>query len=622
MKVLMYGGNGWIGRQLNSLLETEGHVTVVPCTRAEDAPSVHREIETHRPTHVVSLVGRTYGPGVPTIDYLEQDGKLRENVRDNLLAPVTLAMVCAEHNVHFTYLGTGCIFDGPESTVYSPDARPNFFGSSYSTVKGATDELMHLFPRVLNLRIRMPITACDSPRNLITKLIQYDRICSVPNSMSVLPTLLPVAVSLMEKQHTGTVNLVNPGVITHDEILRLYQTHVDATFRWKNMSIAEQDQLLAARRSNNALDTAWLSEAYPALPDIRTAVSSVLREVRRKRDEALRNTQPGMLLVTGGAGFIGSHFVNAVYARYPQCAVLNVDALRYCGDHKRVDLTVRGSKRYLFAETDLSDLTSLTETLLPYMDTVTHVVHFAAQSHVDGSFTDALDYTRDNVVGTHNLLELARRMPSLRKFIHVSTDEVYGESGPDDTVPKTEMSVLTPTNPYAATKAAAELIARAYATSFDLPVVVTRGNNVYGPGQYSEKLIPRFINLLADGKKLTVHGDGTQQRGFMYVSDAVAAFITVLEKGMVGKTYNIGCDQADERSVNEVAALLVRYMHGDTVNPEEYTESVEDRPFNDKRYFVDSSALHGLGWRPHVSFEEGIFNLLVTEGHCRRKVSV
>jgi 3,5-epimerase/4-reductase len=231
------------------------------------------------------LVGRTHGTGCGTIDYLEQPGKLRENVRDNLFAPMTLALLCKEHGIHMTYMGTGCIFEYDDeagkgvgsSDGFKESDEPNFFGSSYSTVKGFTDRLMHqLEETVLNVRIRMPIVGEHHARNFITKITRYAKVCSIPNSMTVLPTLLPCLAAMIERQVLGTVNLTNPGVISHNEILEMYRDIVDPAFVWENFSVEEQNAVLASRRSNNLLDTSRLSALFPDVPGIREAVQVAL----------------------------------------------------------------------------------------------------------------------------------------------------------------------------------------------------------------------------------------------------------------------------------------------------------------------------------------------------------
>jgi 3,5-epimerase/4-reductase len=276
MKVLVYGGKGWIGQQVCDLMEKANIPYKLSTNRADDTQAVKSDIWSHNPSHVLCLVGRTHGNGINTIDYLEQPGKLTDNLQSNLMAPIVLALICSRMNVHLTYIGTGCIFDSfedPTKTPYTEDDKPNFFGSSYSIVKGCTDQLMHLFDEtVLNLRIRMPITDNHHPRNFITKILSYEKICSIPNSMSVLPELLPIMIDMMKQRTTGTFNFTNPGVISHNEILHLYKEFVDPQLTWQNFSIDEQNLVLRSKRSNNQLDTSKLERMYPNVTHIREAV--------------------------------------------------------------------------------------------------------------------------------------------------------------------------------------------------------------------------------------------------------------------------------------------------------------------------------------------------------------
>ena len=238
------------------------------------------------------------------------------------------------------------------------------------------------------------------------------------------------------------------------------------------------------------------------------------------------------------------------------------------------------------------------------------VIHFAAQSHVQNSFDDSLQFTQDNILGTHTLLECCRKYGKVERFIHVSTDEVYGESMIDvNEQHKTEHSILCPTNPYAATKAGAELIAQSYNHSYKMPIIITRGNNVYGPNQYPEKLIPRFIKLLNENKKVTIQGDGSAVRAFLHAYDTARAFECILEKGIIGDIYNIGCDENMEYSVMEIAKILIEKIKM-TTNYDEWIEYVEDRPFNDQRYYISNQKLKNLGWDVTINLEVGINNLL------------
>ena len=218
MKFLVYGHKGWIGSEIVRIIEAEGHEAVGSTVRADNEEDVDRELATVKPDRVVSLIGRTRGPGYNTIDYLEQKGKLVENMRDNLWAPMVLLLLCKKHGIHYTYMGTGCIFHyDDEHKVdgqgFTEESLPNFFGSGYSTCKGFTDRLMHMHnDDALNIRIRMPITPDHSPYNFITKIVKYQKVINIANSMTVLPELLPIMVKLAAQKQTGTVNLTNPGM--------------------------------------------------------------------------------------------------------------------------------------------------------------------------------------------------------------------------------------------------------------------------------------------------------------------------------------------------------------------------------------------------------------------------
>ena len=290
MKVLVYGSKGWIGKQFVQLLREANIEYCHGFVRADKLEELKKEISLFMPTHVVAFIGRTHGPGFNTIDYLEQPGKLVDNLRDNLYAQVTLANVCSESRIHFTCIGTGCIFeynkDHPMDDVsgaFQEHDEPNFFGSSYSIVKGFTDMIMHQYENtVLNLRIRLPIASMDNPRNLISKLIRYNKVCSIPNSVSVLPNLLPIVLRMMKGDVTGTINLTNPGTIDHNRILELYKKHVNPDFTWENMDLEQQDNMLAARRSNNYLDTSTIMSLYPEILHVEDAVEMVLKNWNKK----------------------------------------------------------------------------------------------------------------------------------------------------------------------------------------------------------------------------------------------------------------------------------------------------------------------------------------------------
>ena len=320
---------------------------------------------------------------------------------------------------------------------------------------------------------------------------------------------------------------------------------------------------------------------------------------------------PKCILMTGCCGFIGSNVLNYMGKKYPDVEFVNIDKMDYCSSLKNICLP---PTNYTFYKCDIRDADTLRGILKRH--SVDTVIHFAAQTHVDNSFGNSIQFTLDNVLGTHTLLECCKSHGKIRRFVHISTDEVYGEVSATD-AECVETRVLTPTNPYAATKAAAEHLVFSYHHSFKLPVVVVRGNNVYGPRQYPEKVIPRFITLLADNKKCTIHGEGKTIRNFIHVDDVSSAVDTILTHGVNGDIYNIG--SKNEFSVMDIASKLIQMLNpGDDVT--EHVEFVADRNFNDFRYSISNDKLKQLGWRESVPFEDGLrqtvdWYLINSNGH-------
>lgn len=276
---LVYGGRGWIGSLFCEGVvskEESPRVTVVYAkSRADNYEDVVQEVREIGPTWVLSFVGRTSGPAISkdpkdtdnnTIDWLEKPGNLVYNLRDNLVAPLILEKVCREEGCLFMYIGTGCIYtygdSDPEAHLFTEDDKPNFTGSHYSTVKGATDQLLRLSPITLNIRLRMPIVATPDRKNLLTKLLSYTSIANSVNSVSVLPDLLPILYDLLLKKRTGTYHLVNPGSISHHQILALYKEYVDPSFTW----VEEPEEVVGARlraaRSRCILDASTIISEY------------------------------------------------------------------------------------------------------------------------------------------------------------------------------------------------------------------------------------------------------------------------------------------------------------------------------------------------------------------------
>ena len=316
--------------------------------------------------------------------------------------------------------------------------------------------------------------------------------------------------------------------------------------------------------------------------------------------------KPINILVTGGCGFIGSNFINYYFNKY-NYNIVCIDALYYCASIMSIDENIRKSYRYTFIHGNLTDYELVFNTLKNFE--ITHVIHFAAQSHVDNSFNDSLQYTEDNVKGTHTLLEAIRNVSPDILLLHFSTDEVYGESLIDSDIMKTETSMLCPTNPYAASKAAAEMYVISYIHSFKMKAIITRGNNVYGKNQYPEKLIPKFIMLLKTDQKCTIHGKGSTVRNFINVYDVCTAVDIILEHGKIGEIYNIGGNKENEYSVLQIAQFIIKAMKN-TTEYDNYIEYVTDRPFNDMRYFISSDKIAALGWVQTINFTTGLNSII------------
>lgn len=299
------------------------------------------------------------------------------------------------------------------------------------------------------------------------------------------------------------------------------------------------------------------------------------------------------LLVTGGAGFIGSCFVRHILKKYPDYKVINLDALTYAGNIENLN-DVKDNPNYMFVHGNICDK-KLVRDLISQVD---WVVNFAAESHVDRSITGPEIFIETNVQGTLNLLQASKEI-GVEKYLQVSTDEVYGSLG--STGYFYETTPIQPNSPYSASKASADLLVRAYYETYKLPVLITRCSNNYGPYQYPEKLIPFFVSLLLSGDKVPVYGDGLNVRDWLYVYDHCEAIDTVLHKGKIGEVYNIGGH--NEKTNMEITKLILSAMGKD----ESSIKYVEDRLGHDKRYAIDNTKIQTeLGWKPSVTFEEGI----------------
>lgn len=314
------------------------------------------------------------------------------------------------------------------------------------------------------------------------------------------------------------------------------------------------------------------------------------------------------ILITGGAGFIGSHVVRLFVNKYPEDTIINLDALTYAGNLENLK-DIDQKPNYRFAKVNILDTEALDQTFDQYK--VTDVIHLAAESHVDRSIVSPLDFVYTNIIGTVNLLNTARKKweedYSKHLFYHISTDEVYGSLG--DTGFFTEKTPYDPNSPYSASKASSDHFVRAYRETYGMQTIVSNCSNNYGPYHFPEKLIPLFINNIIDEKPLPVYGDGLYTRDWLYVKDHALAIDLIFHKGVNGETYNIG--GFNEWRNIDLVKLLCRLMDEKLGREKGYSEKlityVKDRPGHDRRYAIDASKINKeLGWKPTVTFEEGL----------------
>jgi dTDP-glucose 4,6-dehydratase len=314
------------------------------------------------------------------------------------------------------------------------------------------------------------------------------------------------------------------------------------------------------------------------------------------------------ILVTGGCGFIGSNFVRYLLKTYPDYSVINVDKLTYAGNLENLS-DLSNAPRYHFIRGDIADAAQMEELIGKGVDAI---INFAAESHVDRSIEDPTAFMKTNVFGTFILLEAVRKVFSKQKvvFLHISTDEVYGSLGKSGAF--TEETPLAPNSPYSASKAAADMMVRAYHHTYGLPTLITRCSNNYGPYQFPEKLIPLMISNAMEEKELPIYGDGLNVRDWIYVEDHCLALDHVLHHGREGEVYNVGGNS--ERTNLSVARTILDLLG----KPHSLIRFVKDRPGHDRRYAIDFSKIEkDLGWRPALSFEEGIRLTIAWYQNCR-----
>lgn len=302
------------------------------------------------------------------------------------------------------------------------------------------------------------------------------------------------------------------------------------------------------------------------------------------------------ILITGGAGFVGSHLSEKIFSTFKKSKIYIIDKLNYAGN-KTFLKNIINNKRVFFHKVDICDYSKMVK----LTKDINLAINVAAESHVDRSFSNSFNFTKTNTYGAHVFFESCK-INSVKKIIQLSTDEVYGEI---KTGKHTETDILNPTNPYAGSKAAAEMILNSYNKSFKTKILTVRANNIYGQRQYPEKIIPYSILSLIKNKKVEIHGDGKQKRCFLHIDDFVNGIILLIKKGKFGEIYNIGHNK--EYKIIDLVHLICKKMNK---NKNNYIKFIQDRPFNDRRYYISSKKIMKFGWKKNKKIENEIDNLI------------
>ena len=511
---------------------------------------------------------------------------MKENVDDSyyfLFLPIYLIQLCITEDIHFTYLNQEIENDHKDADAH---------------LKQLFQLFNHLHDHCLYLNFWMFMNEnIDAVENMLHQQISYSYKFSIDSNyyLSVTEDILPIIYDTITKKKTGAFEMANPTPMKYSQIMNLYSEYLDVNVDTRYMS--DEDCVYLEHPS---IDTSRLEKEYFILPSYQS-VQRLFKRIRKSNMivSHVELDKKTCVMVTGGYGFIGSNLVHHLYHRFPRMTIVNIDRLDYCSRRENLD-DLLNSERVKCYEIDLCETQQLEDIMKTHH--VQYVMHLAAQSHVDNSFNNSLQFSKDNVYGTHSLLEAAKNHGKLIRFLHVSTDEIYGETL--QMQPFDECVLPNPTNPYAATKVGAEYIVKSYFHCFELPVLMIRGNNVYGPRQFPEKMIPKFITNVINGKACTVAGNGLMQRNFVHVEDVCNGLVTVLEKGKIDEIYNIGSH--DEKTVLSIAHMIIQKIKGQSVNIEDLVEFVKDRYYNDFRYSINSEKIRKLGWTTKIQFDDGL----------------
>lgn len=576
------------------------------------------EMKRYKPTNVVVAIGKSRGKlshEQKNISFLENKPEL--NTRSNLLYPWLLVDEAHKHDFieHVLYLGTGCIYSSyptfkgepqliPKSYRVREHHDPDFFGSQYSIVKGVLSQMLNSgeYSKLLEARIRMPIVDFKHDGNLVDKLVSFEKVTNQFNSVTYIPQLFPILVQACVIGEVGPVNLTMPEPIRHQDLLTEYcKKYTDHKFELLSSEETKKFHV-GCQRSIVQLNTKRV-EKWAEIFDMKLSKdNSWIEDCISKRKliqpslDRLTGKPECTVIVTGGAGFIGSHLVNTLYEDFPNIRIVVLDKLTYAGSKIHINSALwSDKKRFQFYQFDITNCHMLRDVM--QKEKPHYVFHLAAETYVDKSFDNSDVFWKTNAIGSYNMFMVSQEI-GVKAFLHVSTDEIYGGEGEE----RFENSPSAPSNPYAGSKLASETAIRCQNYINHIPLLTVRLNNIYGPHQHIEKVIPKFILQTHLNQPITIQGSGNQKRNFVYVQDAVNALILVMNKGIEG-IYNVSGEF--EVSIHRLADIILDIMKTDE-KKQPSIQFIEDRPFQDLRYHLNSDKLKELGWSNSTSFVNGL----------------
>ncbi|CAF1049619.1 unnamed protein product [Rotaria sordida] len=505
--------------------------------------------------------------------------KLINTINDNLLLPLYVAQTTMNSYSPIPILLLTCTTND----------------NNLNIIQNATDQLVNIYPNIVNAKLLTPISDEDLNENYFESLWKTNP--EEFHHITILSDVLPILLALIhDGKVNGQIDICNKGTISLKYFQKINSNEIKQENILPQSSIEIKDLTDKFEQWNKQMilpETRQLYQASCLLPNVLKSIEQVLQQQKLNMNQ---NTSK-VLLVTGGCGFIGSTFINHWIQTYPNDKIINIDRLDPVANTKNISNP--NSPNYTLVVADINNTDIVLHLFNQY--NITHIVHFAVQAHLDTSFGNSITFTESNVYGTHSVLEASRIYGKIQRFLHISTDEVYGEtpSGSNQ-----EICLLNPLNPYAATIAAAEFLVRSYGESFKLPYCIIRLCNVYGPRQHIEKVIPTFINNLSRGEKIKIHGDGKQIRNFLYIDDVIHAIEIIFNKGKTKMIYNIGTK--NEFNVFDIAKYILEKLQLNK-NLDDVIIYVKPRSFAEKRYCTTTSGLiKSLGWKEQISFDQGL----------------